>query len=108
MVAALGVADAPFLGHRIPVSVGYLLVGLARLLILRELGLILGEYRNAGNALRACRRARQQQAGGQDDQNTAQGDALHIRLLSAFFPDSTMSQKNAPQMRHACRVEIGF
>src|SRR6185437_16354193 len=53
MVAALGVADAPFLGHRIPVSVGYLLIGMARLLILRELGLILGEYRNVGDALRA-------------------------------------------------------
>ena len=71
MVAALGVAQAALLDHCVPIDLGFGVIGLPGVEILRELGLVVGEDR-ARNALRAGRR-RRQQAGGEGDQGNAHG-----------------------------------
>ena len=68
MFAALRVARAPFLGHRIPVSRGFGLIGGTRGLILRELGLIVGDRGLA--ALCARNRRGHQHAGGEQANQT--------------------------------------
>src|SRR3974390_552042 len=79
MIAALGIAQPPFLDHRVPVGVGFLLVGLTRLQIPRELGLIVSALSEGG-------RRGWRQAGSQHEQDHARKTAWHGPACQRFLP----------------------